>query len=484
MTKTQCSLLPTLTTVCSEVKSRIVPNAKVRAAVEKKAEEIRSAVERECKRAGLSAEIRLDGSVAKDTWILDYADLDIFMKVSPKLTKAQLQEICLPPAKRALYPNKIVERFAEHPYVEATVGFGKGRTLRVNVVPCYNVERGNWFSATDRSPYHTEYIRQHLTPPQRDEVRLLKAFMRGIGAYGADIKTGGFSGMLCETLIVSRGEFERVVEDFSVWWEAQFIDVENYFQGREGEVRRIFQEPLIVIDPVDKGRNLAAAVRREQLWNFVAASRFLIAQPSTSLFEEPKIRALTAVAYRRVVKTRGSTILAIVTGRIEVVVDILWSQMYKTERAVVNLLANNNFSVVRSASWSDEKSLNVILIELEQDELPASKKHLGPPVSRTAESASFLKKHVMSKDTISGPWLEGDRWVVEKKREYPSATRLLRTTLRSGGSDIGVASELAPHFRRRMIILRNESVGSLIARNREFAKAMTTFLSGRPAWLE
>jgi tRNA nucleotidyltransferase (CCA-adding enzyme) len=476
--------LANLTAVCSEVKSRIVPNAKFRVAVEKKAEEIRSAVERECKRAGLPAEIRLDGSVAKDTWILDYADLDIFMRVSSNLTKAQLREVCLPPAKRALYPNKIVERFAEHPYVESVVEFGRGRALRVNVVPCYRVERGQWLSATDRSPYHTEYIRQHLTPSQRDEVRLLKAFLRGIGAYGADIKTGGFSGMLCETLIASRGKFERVVEDFSVWREAQFIDVENYFQGREGELHRIFQEPLIVIDPVDKGRNLGAAVRREQLWNFVAASRFIIAQPSTSLFEEQKVEPLTDADYRRLVEARGSTILAVVTGRIEAVVDILWSQMYRTERAVVTLLANNNFSVIRSASWSDEKSLNVILIELEQDELPVSKKHLGPPVSRSTESASFLNKHVKSKETISGPWLEGERWVVEKKREHPSARELLRTALRSGGSDIGVASELARHFKRRVIILRNESVGRLLARNQEFAKAMTIFLSGRPAWLE
>jgi tRNA nucleotidyltransferase (CCA-adding enzyme) len=290
--------------------------------------------------------------------------------------------------------------------------------------------------------------------------------------------------MLCETLIASRGKFERVVEDFSVWREAQFIDVENYFQEREGEVHRIFQEPLIVIDPVDKGRNLGAAVRREQLWNFVAASRFIIAKPSTSLFEEPKVKPLTAADYRRLVEARGSTILAIITGRIEAVVDILWSQLYRTERAVVNLLANNNFSVIRSASWSDEKSLNVILIELEQDDLPVSKKHLGPPVSRSTESASFLHKHVKSKDTISGPWLEGERWAVEKKREYPSARGLLRTALRSGGSDIGVASELARHFKRRVIILRNDSVGKLLARNQEFAKAMTIFLSGRPAWLE
>jgi tRNA nucleotidyltransferase (CCA-adding enzyme) len=405
------------------------------------------------------------------------------MRVSPNLTKVQLREVCLPIAKRALYPNKIVERFAEHPYVEAMVAFGKRRMLRVNVVPCYSVERGQWLSATDRSPYHTEYVLQHLTAQQRDEVRLLKAFMSGIGAYGADIKTGGFSGMLCETLIASHGDFEHVIKEFSSWKEAQFVDVENHFEGRRDEVHQLFREPLIVIDPVDQGRNLAAAVRREQLWNFVAASRQLIAGPSTSFFEAPKIKPVAAAAYKRLVKQRGSTIMAVVMGRMDVVVDVLWSQLYRTERALVNLLENNGFSVIRSASWSDERSLNVILLELEDAIIPGSRRHLGPPVSKVAESASFLAKHLPSDGTISGPWLEADRWAVQKKRDFASAADLLKTALRSGGRTVGVASEPARLFQKRVEVLSGRSIEKLIVRNPEFAKAMKVFLSGRPAWL-
>jgi tRNA nucleotidyltransferase (CCA-adding enzyme) len=241
---------------------------------------------------------------------------------------------------------------------------------------------------------------------------------------------------------------------------------------------------LIVIDPVDKGRNLGAAVRREQLWNFVAACRSILIEPSTSFFQEPRIHRLTAAEYTRRVKARGSTIVAIVVGRMDVVVDILWSQLYRTERALVNLLQSNDFSIIRSLSWSDEKSLNVILLELELDELPSARRHLGPPVSRSTESASFLGRHLGSKDTVSGPWLEGERWVVEKRRAFPSATGLLKTALKSGGTDIGVASEPARCFRKRVQVLRNESLAGLISRNQEFAKAMNTFLSGRPAWLE
>jgi tRNA nucleotidyltransferase (CCA-adding enzyme) len=307
--------------------------------------------------------------------------------------------------------------------------------------------------------------------------------MSGIGAYGADIKTGGFSGMLCETLIVSRGDFAGVVNEFSSWKEGQFIDVENHFDGRRDEIHRLFREPLIVIDPVDKGRNLAAAVRREQLWNFVAASRQVIAKPSTSFFEARKIKALTAPEYSRLIKHRGSTVLAVAMGRMDVVVDILWSQLYRTERALVNLLENNDFAVIRSTSWSDERSLSVILLELENITVPGSRRHLGPPVSRATESASFLSKHLVSRATISGPWVEADRWVVQKKRDFTSAADLLRTALRLGGRSVGVASEPARQFQKRVEVLSGRSVEKLILGNEEFARAIRVFLSGRRAWL-
>lgn len=468
--------------VCEAVKKRIIPTRELRRAVETRAEELRVAVERECRKAGLAAEVRLDGSVAKDTWLREHAEADVFMRVSPQLTKADLRNRCLPIARKALRGHEIIERFAEHPYLESTLSLDGSKELRVNVVPCYKVEKGNWLSATDRSPYHTEYIQQHLAASQHDEVRLLKAFMRGIGAYGADIKTGGFSGMLCETLITSRGEFRTAVQDFAKW-HGGFIDNEKQYRGRAEEIPRIFAEPLVVIDPVDKGRNLAAAVRQEQLWNFVAASRHFTINPSRLFFFEPKIKPLAANGYRRNVRARGSTILCIATGRINAVVDILWSQLYRTQRALSNLLKNNDFNVIKSSAWSDEKSLNVILFELERGQLPLSKRHNGPPVYRLRESSSFLSKHMHNADTLSGPWIEAGRWVVQKRRTTVSARSLLKSALRSGGGNIGVARLLARSMKSSLRILEGEQISVLIASNVEFAKMMRIYLSGRPTWL-
>jgi tRNA nucleotidyltransferase (CCA-adding enzyme) len=474
--------LDTSAQVCEAVKKRIVPSELMKQLVNSRAGQIRRRVEQECLEAGLSAEVRLDGSVAKDTWILDYVDADIFMRVSPDLTKKQLEDVCLPIATRALQPNKIIERFAEHPYVESLVKF-RGGSLRVNVVPCYRVESGNWLSATDRTPYHTEYVKTHLDQNKRDEVRLLKAFMRGIGAYGADIKTGGFSGMICETLIIARQSLQNVLKDFAEWREDRYVDVENYYEGRGDEIRRVFIEPLVVIDPVDKGRNLGAAVRSNQLWNFVAASRSFLAKPTASLFAEPEIKPLTGSQFRSLAQKRGSELLCVAMGKIDAVVDIVWSQLFRTERALVHLFENYDFEVIRSSSWTDERALSILLFEMGSEELPASRKHRGPPVSRLVESSSFLSKHAGQKDTIAGPWIESDRWFVQKRRAVVSARALLTSTLRSGGTNVGVAPLMVQAFKGNARVLEGPEVRRLLSSNRAFAKYMRTFLAGRPTWL-
>lgn len=464
--------------VCARARRQLSPTSKERQLFERTAEKIRKAVEEECERAKLRADVRVEGSVAKDTWIPDYVDIDIFMLVSPEIRKEELGKVCLPIARRALRGNRIVERFAEHPYVEAFIS--NGEELRVNVVPCYNVERGNWLSATDRTPFHTQYIRQHLDTAKRGDVRLLKAFLRSIGTYGADIRTGGFSGMLVETLVLGYDGFSNVIRNFAEWTTDQYSDVERYYENRSGEIRKIFPEPLVVIDPVDKGRNLGAAVRPDQLWNFVAASRHFLLNPSIRLFAEPAIQPLTRGEYQRLTKSRGSDLLCVSFGKVEGVVDVLWSQLFRTQRALASFLEQNDFEIIKSAAWSDEKKVNVIMFEVESNQLAGSKKHFGPGVNRTIESASFLAKHRGNSKTVSGPWIETQRWVVQKSREHTNAEQLLKLALKQG-SRVGLAS-LFICAGRHGRVLNAKTMEPMISSNGEFSKFIRNFLQGRPVW--
>jgi tRNA nucleotidyltransferase (CCA-adding enzyme) len=472
--------LNNLEQVCAAAKARLAPTIQERTIVESTAEEIRRAVEIECRKAGLPPDVRIEGSVAKNTWIRNYADIDIFMLVSPELTKEQLSRICLPIARRALSKHRIIERYAEHPYIEAFLK-KNGKELRVNIVPCYHVEPGNWLSATDRSPYHSQYVQEHLDKTKLDEVRLLKGFLRGINAYGADIKTGGFSGMLAETLVIGFGGFLNVIRNLSEWNEGKYLDVENYYANRTEEVRKIFTEPLIVIDPVDKGRNLGAAVHAEQLWNFVAASRYFLRKPSGRFFTQPIIKPLTRSEYEKRVKSRGSSIVGISFGEVNAVVDILWSQLYRTQRALSSFLANHDFNLIRSVAWSNEHEMNIILFELETSNLPNSKKHEGPPVNRIKESTAFISKHSNDCNTISGPWIEKHRWVVQKRRPNANVERLLKSAIGSEASKIGVASLFSRNLKSKTRIINQRTIAPLLS-DKEFSRFMRIFLSGRPIW--
>jgi len=473
-----CERLDTAVRVCDSVARRIAPSDPERKRVNRVAEELSAKLVREAETSKLQAEVRLHGSVAKDTWLKGDADIDIFLRVPVSLSRADLETRCLGVARRALKGYPIIERFAEHPYVETHV-----ERVRVNVVPCYAVPKGQWHSATDRTPFHTEYVISHLEASQRREVRLLKAFLKGIGVYGADVKVSGFSGMLCETLIMYYHSFTRTLEQAQSWRAPVTIDLEHYYAGREGEMLDLFEEPLVVIDPVDRGRNLAASISSQRLWEFVAAARAFCIKPSTNFFIVRKVIPLSRAKFRKEMKRRGGNLLAIRLGQVDTVVDVLWSQLYRTERALRNLLRQEGFSVTRSASWSNEKDLNVILFELESLILPPMRKHPGPHVARSQASQLFLHKHVTESRSISGPWVDDDRWAVDQLRGNTDAVRFLRSKIRDGGRHVGVAGKIAPVLKRKHRVLAGLELADFYGRNRDAAEFITRFLKGRPTWL-
>lgn len=190
----------TIDAVTKQVLKKITPSEEEYAKVEALSKKLEQKIAFVCQKQGVQAIIRVEGSVAKDTWLCENPDIDVFMRLPPSIPRKNLGEVGLKVAKAAAEGAKYIERFAEHPYLEIFV-----EGYRVDIVPCYDAEPGEWQSATDRTPYHTDYIRKRLTKNMRGEVRLLKKFMQGIDVYGAEIKVGGFSGYLCELLIITFG---------------------------------------------------------------------------------------------------------------------------------------------------------------------------------------------------------------------------------------------------------------------------------------
>jgi tRNA nucleotidyltransferase (CCA-adding enzyme) len=466
--------------VTKEILAKITPTQADRVKIKTLAEDLKQKVTLACQEETIPATVRVEGSVAKDTWLNEEQEIDVFMRLPTNIPRKALGEISLKIARKATEDASLqVERFAEHPYLEAFID-----DVRLNIVHCYDVKLGEWLSATDRTPFHTNYVKKHLPERSRGEVRLLKKFLKGIDAYGAEIKTGGFSGYLCELLIIHYKSFISTMRAFAGCTQREAIDIEGYYSDKNEALTRLFPEPLIIIDPVDKARNVASAVQPQKLDILIAAARAFLKKPDTRFFHPPKINALTPEALDVTLENCGASLVFLTLGNMEAVPDVLWGQLYKTQRALRKLAALNDFLILRDTVWSNEKTLSIFVFELEQRILSGVKKHLGPPLNREKECANFLSKYASDGGVVSGPYLEDSRWVVELQRKFTDVVELLRMNLKDGGRNIGVAELISKAFREKLEVLVNTEVLEVYRHNMEFAEFLTVFLSGKPFWLK
>jgi tRNA nucleotidyltransferase (CCA-adding enzyme) len=465
--------------VTKRILEKITPKKEEYAKVNALSSELEQKITLACQQEGVEAIVRVEGSIAKDTWLSENPDIDIFIRLPTSIPRKNLGDVGLKIAKKAAGNAKQLERFAEHPYLQI---FMDG--YRVDIVPCYDAKPGEWQSATDRTPYHTDYIRARLGKQLRGDVRLLKRFMQGIGVYGAEIKVGGFSGYLCELLIMKYGSFDKTLRAFAEYNQRVVVDIEGFYADRGKELSLLFPEPLVIVDPVDKGRNVASAVQPQKLYEFIGASRAFLKKPSEAFFYPPKSEVLSAEALKSNLGSRGSSIMFLVIGELNAVPDVLWGQLYRSKRSLRTLLELSDFKVLKDAVWSSEKSMSVFVFELEAQVLPNIKKHLGPPLERETECQKYLEKYSGNERVISGPYIEDGRWMVELPRKTTDAAVLLEEKLADGGRSAGVADLIAKTIRKDLKVLVDGEVLEMYEGNADFAEFLTYFLLGKPFWLK
>ncbi len=463
--------------VCERVLNKVVPNVIERKKTIEFSRRLIESLKHELLKKSVDADIQIEGSVAKDTWLASEKDIDIFILLPKKYGREVFMKV-LEAAKKVSSGN-FLEAYAEHPYLEAYIdGF------TVNFVPCFKVKKANEAkSSVDRTPFHTLYIKSRLNESIKNEIRLLKAFMHGIGVYGAEIKVGGFSGYLCELITLYYGSFLNVLKAASKWRKGEVIDIERHYKKKE-EARKIFQNsPLIVIDPVDKRRNVASAVRINRLNEFIMASRLFLKNPDIRFFYPKETNPYSIEDLLRIMDSRGSTFIFVKTGAVKAVPDILWGQLFKSQKALINLIKQFDFEIIRSEVWSDEKSANIFLFELNSRFLPSIERHIGPPIEKAVNCERFLEKHLSSKDTLSGPKIEGDRLVVYRRRRFTDVVSLLNEKLKDGGRNLGIADLISQAFTDSLKILVNEEIKEFYSTNYKFALFLSEYLRGKPSWL-
>ncbi len=415
--------------------------------------------------------VELAGSIARQTNLRGDKDIDIFVMFSEITPISEFEKEGLRIGKMIFKGHFWEKAYSQHPYIRGRIdGF------EVEIVPSYQVKSLEHIkSAVDRTPFHTKYLQEKLKPEQKDQVRLLRQFLKGIKAYGAEIKTSSVPGYVTELLVLHYGSFEQAIKAVAEWKENQVIDIEKYYP--EQEARKKFDSPLIVVDPVDKNRNVAAALSLNQFARFVAASRAFLKKPSMNFFFPKKTKPLSISEVKKHLQKEGLIVIEIAYPK-KTLADVMWGQIKRLSNKIKAALEKEEFKILRNDCWTDEKKTIAIIFDLQSNLLEKATIRMGPKVSDQQNSLKFLMSH---KNALSGPRIEDGRWVVEIERKNFDAKQFLQKTIsalkKTEKADIKRA------LNKKAKILSEKEILSKYKKEKEFQEYFSNYLKGKEEFL-
>ena len=332
--------------------------------------------------------------------------------------------------------------------------------MRVNIVPCYKVALGEWKSAADRSPYHTKYMISKLDDRLRLEARLFKRFVKASRVYGAEVRVQGFSGYVCEVLILKYGSFQSVLEGLAKVKANEVISIEPY----DIDLASLFKSPLVILDPVDPTRNLGQAISARNVAKLVFQARRFIANPKLSYFTEKREsrNAPRELLARTIVVTFKSKKRS---------PDILWGQLRKSAASVSNKLASMGFDVLRWTVASDEISESAFLFLVSEHKIGSIHARKGPEYFRGEEVENYFAKNRKKALTT---WISEEGKVESAfHREYVDATDALKNMLSRRLDSAGLSDEIKREISKGF----NVSSGNALLKKGWLGKAMLSLLT-------
>jgi tRNA nucleotidyltransferase (CCA-adding enzyme) len=317
-------------------------------------------------------------------------------------------------------------------------------------------------------------LQKNLPLKLSDQVRLLKQFLTANKLYGADAKTEGFSGYVCELLIIKYRSFLNVLRHAINWKPGEIIDLEKFYKKEDFfKLRKIFfKQVLILIDPTDKNRNTAAALSVENFFKFKKLAEEFLKNPREEMFFLKEVKPISEKELIEKLMERKTEIILIKFSPPEVVPDVLWPQLRRFAERLENILEETKyeFKVLRKDCYTNEKDLAVVLLEMEVSSLPPVQKKVGPEVFDLDDSKRFLEKY--KNLAINGPFIEGKNWVVEVERKFKTAREKLFhslsvdvSVLKAKGIPNHIAEQIAKGF--EMISDVNRII-ELVGKDRDF----------------
>lgn len=361
--------------ILKEVLSDIVPSKDERFKVLFKVNEFLSSLNKELKRVNVKAVAVLGGSYSKDTWLSGDYDVDVFVKFDLRHREQNLSDLL----ESALRPWRHERIHGSRDYFWVRNG------VKYEIVPVLDIAKAQQAeNVTDFSPWHVKWVNQKGAKFKND-IRLAKKFCKGCGCYGAESYIRGFSGHVLDILTIYYKGFIPLLRAVSKWSPKVIIDCNKVYKGNALLMmnKSKTEGPLLLVDPVQPGRNSAAALTLENFDKLVKASKSFLKKPFVGAFVEKEIDFIKLSKKGYLVKIDVNTL--------DDKEDVAGTKFVRAFEHVRDSLAD---FVVKDSGWTwDRKSAGVWWFVLAKKVLPNEYAWAGPPVKMADAVKNFKKAY-------------------------------------------------------------------------------------------
>ena len=365
-------------------------------------------------------ELRVAGSIARGTNLRGDADVDIFMLFNKKMKRDRIVKLGLEYGKGVIKKEKgrFEVKYAEHPYIRLyldSVG------MKADIVPALKIDNIEEMGTTvDRTPLHTEFINSNLSARQRDEVRILKYLLKAHSIYGAEVKTNGFSGYLCELLVHHYGSLHNLLLSAAKFRLPLIIEPKQKRESHEDDVAKRFSSKFVVIDPVDPNRNVAAGVSAESLSRFVIIARQFVAKPSIGMFKGRMNELRHYSSFSNFLKSSGIDSFMLEAKVSDKSEDVVYPQLRKIGNMISERAERTGFNVYVTVQFISAGKGYIALLAQSTDLRTRLVK--GPDAFIPEASKSFIDAHKKS----DGIMVRGTTLFALDSNKYDNIEKILK----------------------------------------------------------
>ncbi|MFX1417535.1 MAG: hypothetical protein ACFE9N_01300 [Promethearchaeota archaeon] len=436
--------------ILSEVLKEITPTQEEIALINKITERIKELLDKKAKELEINyTKIEPQGSTGiKQTQLKNDFDIDLFIGLDYSqfesnykgLSKSKLKKhskkdflnLCNNWILNSLRGNEFHNPrllYAEHPYV--TVDYIlKNIKIKIDIVLYFDldleyIKESGPITAVDRSPWHGYFVRDELTSKQKNDIRLLKQFFKSCYSYGDKSAIGkiGFIGYSAELLIYYFNDLTNLFNNFDKL-KKNPLDYYNRTKEELNEIVHFQNDYLIIIDPVDKNRNVASAISERAYKYCNQKVNEFLKKPSPEFFNIRPIPEIN-LSYKEDPLLSKIFVIELQNTDPKIHYTINRDKLYSLGESI-KANGEKEFSHVERFSliifemyFEDDKNQYCLALYCENPTISKAYNRKGPPITEKKHVIKFKKKNPEFFEK------EGFLWV-KTLREYYNFSNFLK----------------------------------------------------------